>query len=484
MSDHMNDYGREGQSTIDISTLVMDMWRGVKRYGWLILALAIFTSALNCLRVYNGYHPSYEAFASFTVSLNTASDGSMYEDNLRASQMSMTFPYIIYSGVLKNIIADDLGLEYISETITAENIENTNLFTIKVISDDPQMAYDILQSVIRNYPSIAETVVGGTKLTMLDESGVNYLPVNNINYLDGIKLGMIPGAGIGILLLVLYAVTRKTIHKLEDMQKLSSIKQLGTLPHVVFKKRGRKVDNIISLDNDNLQPSYIESFYKIRAKIDKTLCSKDVKSILVTSAIPGEGKSTFAYNLAISLAKEGKRVVLVDCDFCRPSVKKLLAVEEDIPGIEEVLKGDVDLLEALEYYEEHEIYSLICSKPISRSAEIIDTPQMHNLIKELKHFADFVILDSAPSAILSDTSELAKLVDGVVYIIKQDYAKIYHILDGLDNLAESSDAVLLGCILNNVKSGVIGDGYGHYGRYGGYGFGKKKDKNDLVLNDE
>ncbi|MDF2906405.1 MAG: capsular exopolysaccharide family [Herbinix sp.] len=490
MGDNINNYGfneQEEQITIDLSTFIVDLWRGFKNYWWLVLTLAIVTAGLNCVREYRGYHPYYSSFASFTVSLNTASDGSMYEDNLRASQLSITFPYIIYSGVLKNIIADDLGLEYVSESITAENVENTNLFTIRVTSDDPQMAYDVLQSVIRNYPSIAETVVGGTNLTMLDESGVDKVPVNRINYKNSLKLGVIPGAGLGLIVILIYAITRKTIHKPEDIGRLSNIKQLGTLPQVVFKKRGKKNCNIISINHDNLQSSYVEGFYKIRAKIDKILSGKEIKSILITSAIPGEGKSTFAFNLAISLAKEGKRVVLVDCDFRRPTVKSLLAIEKDIPGIEEVLSGDASLSEAIRYYEEYEIHSLVCTKPINRSSEVIDTPQMHNLVKELEEFADYVILDSAPSAILSDTSDLAKLVDGVIYIIKQDYSKVYHILDGLDHLSESSDAIILGCVLNGVKSDILGYGYGygygHYGRYG-YGYGKKKDKSELALNDE
>lgn len=93
-------------------------------------------------------------------------------DNATANQMAKTFPYILESGVLQEIIAQDLGRQSVPGKIEADVMENTNLFTLKVTADDPEMANKILQSVVKNYPTVAEFVIGSSQLTLMDESGV------------------------------------------------------------------------------------------------------------------------------------------------------------------------------------------------------------------------------------------------------------------------------------------------------------------------
>ena len=462
----------EAEYTIDLFKLMNDLWKGILKFGWLMIVLTTATAFLSCAYAYQSFQPVYAASATFTVNLNTVSDGSMYEESMRAAQMSKTFPYIIYSGILKNIIADDLGVDYISEAITAENVESTNIFTIKVSSGSARRAYDVLQSVIKNYPRIAEAVVGSTKLTMLDETGVPAEPSNRINYRQSLKFGILPGAIAGALIIFIYALTRDTVQRVEDIEKLSNIKYLGGLPEVVFKKRRKKMNHAISLQNDKLPEAFRESISKIRTRIEKAAEERRIKTIMVTSAVPGEGKSTFALNLAISLAETGKSVILLDCDFRRPMIKYLLPAAQETVGLEEVLEKQCDLTAALKYYEELKLFAIPCLKPVDSPSEVIGSYGMFKLLKELKEIADYVIVDTAPAALLSDTSELAKLIDGVVFLIKQDFSKAYHILEGLDHLSESSDAWMIGCVLNGVKTGLLGYsygygyGYGHYGRYG------------------
>ncbi len=490
----MNEYELNKDETeyaIDVFSLIKDLWKGFKSIGWTIIIFAVIAAGINCGIAYRNYSPSYTAAASFSVNLEESSDGSIYEDSLRAAQMSKTFPYIIDSGALKNVIAGDLGRVNITETITAENVENTNLFTIKVASGDARQAYQVLQSVIKNYPAVADTVVGSTKLDILDETGIPDKPDNTVNYSKRIEIGALIGAGLGLLAILVFALTRNTIHKIEDIEKITNIKHLGSLPEVTLKKRGSGQDRIITLQNEKLPFSYREEILKIRARIEKITNQKGVKTILVTSAIPGEGKSTFAYNLALALAEEGKKTILTDCDFRRPTLHKLLSVPSETIGIEEVLDGKAKLKEALKYYDKQGIYALVCNQPIKNSAEIIDTANMSKLLEEMKNIAEYIILDTAPSAILSDTCDLAKLAEGAIFIVKQDYSKKDQVLEGLEHISEGSDIKMIGCVLNSVKSGIAGYGYGygygygHYGKYGRYGYGdhhnnRKRDKGELI----
>ena len=91
--------------------------------------------------------------------------------------MGKTFSYIVTSGVLRDVVARDLGVGYVSSEISASVMEGTNLFTISVRDASPEMAYDVLQSVINNYPEVAQYIIGATQLTVVDESGVPTAPV-------------------------------------------------------------------------------------------------------------------------------------------------------------------------------------------------------------------------------------------------------------------------------------------------------------------
>lgn len=98
--------------------------------------------------------------------------GYSYYDNVTAQQLGKTFPYIVTSGVLKDVVARDLQVGAVTSQIEASVMENTNLFTIRVKDSSPDTAYRVLQSVITNYPEVAEYIIGATTLTVVDDSGV------------------------------------------------------------------------------------------------------------------------------------------------------------------------------------------------------------------------------------------------------------------------------------------------------------------------
>lgn len=141
-------------------------------------ALSFFAARLR-------YTPYYEASTSFTVNtVSRLSDKSNVRRYALATTMGYSFPYVLKSDTLKNMVEQDMksrnpeGSETYSASISASNIEETNLVTLKVRSADPQYAYDAMQSVLRNYPSVSNKVLGEAVLTQLDESGVPTSPAN------------------------------------------------------------------------------------------------------------------------------------------------------------------------------------------------------------------------------------------------------------------------------------------------------------------
>lgn len=476
----MSSYAKEeefSEEKIDIFRVIDDMWKGAKRFGvWLIL-FAVLLSGMMYVRARRSYVPVYSSSSTFTVSSDNDSlyGGSSYYNNITAAQMAKTFPYILTSGLLQKTVAADLGLDYIPGTITAQALANTNLFTIEVVSKDAEMSYKILQSVIKNYPTVAEYVIGKTKMELLDMTQVPEVASNPPDFKRSAAKGFLLGTALDLLLLLLYAITRKTIHSEEDLKKELNVECICTLPQIEFKKRGKEFRKDILIYNKKISSVFFESIRVLRARIEKEAKKNDLKTILVTSAAPGEGKSTIAANVAMALAMNGLKVVLVDCDLRSPSVREILNMEDTKPGVFEFLEGKAELTDILQYHPDYKMYVIPGGKPCGNASEMIDTPRMQKLIRQLKEVVDYIILDTAPVGMLTDTAVLAEYVDGALFVVKQDYAKITDIMEGVSQLAQSK-IFLAGCILNGAQSGITGTGYKNYKYYGRYDYGRKDEK--------
>lgn len=128
-----NEQINQTPQALDIAMIIDDMWRGVKRFGWILLVLVSMAASFFYFNAKRSYSPIYQAYSSFVVNTRSAYGYSeTYYNKATAEQMSKTFPYIVTSGVLKQVIAEDLGLDYVAADITAEAMEETALFTIKV----------------------------------------------------------------------------------------------------------------------------------------------------------------------------------------------------------------------------------------------------------------------------------------------------------------------------------------------------------------
>ena len=234
----------------DIMYLVDDMWKGFKRFFWVIPILVLVCSAGNYYRARASYRPTYTAFTSFAVSTRTAYGyTSTYYNKTVTNQMAKTFPYILTSGTLQEVVKADLGVDTLNGTISAESFENSTVFTIRVTSTKPQDAYDILQAVINNYQSVARYIIGDTQLKIIDDSGVPTKPMNSANYRADAVSGIRMGLFVSLLLLALYAMTRHTVRGEVDLKKHLSLSYLGAVPHVKMKARSRRNETTILMDS-------------------------------------------------------------------------------------------------------------------------------------------------------------------------------------------------------------------------------------------
>ena len=479
----------EETEKIDIISLAGDFLYGLKKLWLLILVLTLAGAGISYFRTSYTYTPQYVASATMSVT----APGGQYIGAQTASQMAEVFPYILTSGVLEDVVAREMGMDSVPGSISATAEEGTNLLTMSVTSDDPQMAYDILHTVIDCYPEVAEFVLGNTSLTILDETGVPSDTQKEVVVRGSYRRGAVMGAGAGLVILCLYILLKKTVKSKDKLKSQINLPDMGSLPYIRNKKRKKKPEqNKVSLINERTPASYQEAMRRLRIRVLKEVEENQTKTIMVTSSIPGEGKTTVAVNLAISLVRQGKKVVLVDCDLRNPSIADFLGITEQRPGIDSVLhkKAAVtDVLTEIDVNGENKLTLLLGEEEEKTDISLLGSKRMEGLIAELKNMADVVILDTAPAQLLADAALMARFVDAALYVIRYDYTKMYKIREGIQALAMSK-IKMLGYVFNcdrNSGDGKYGYGYGYgYRRYGSYGHygryrdtGKRDKKEDL-----
>ena len=454
-----------------LTTLLDDMWRGFKKFFWLLFVLAGACAAVFYVNARKSYTPSYTAYASFVIEAQTPYGYSQsYSNKTAAEQMSNTFPYILTSGALQEVIMEDLGIDYMPASISAEATAGTALFTLNVTSSDPEMAYNVLQSVIENYPKVAEYIIGTTKLTKMDESGIPTEPSNPPNYMGRARSGAMAGTILFILFLLFYAMGRRTVRREEDLKNRFSIPMLGSIPFVKGKKRGKSSSSHILLTDKGASAQLGEPIRTIRMRVLKEASERDIHCLMVTSAVAGEGKSTTAVNLALSMAKKGVKVILVDGDLRHPSVAPILGIESEY-GIADILRGDVKTTEVLKAAGEDGLLVIPGTKPVKNPTELISSENMQRLIYQLKKAADYVIIDTPPCTVMSDASVFARMTQGIVMVVRQDFARLEKVVSGFEILVETGTP-LIGYILDGTAVGITGYGHGYGYGYGKYGYGK------------
>ena len=492
MSDRMESTEKERieeTEKIDIISLAGDFLYGLKKLWLLILVLTLAGAGISYFRTSYTYTPQYVASATMSVT----APGGQYIGAQTASQMAEVFPYILTSGVLEDVVAREMGMDSVPGSISATAEDGTNLLTMSVTSDDPQMAYDILHTVIDCYPEVAEFVLGNTSLTILDETGVPSDTQKEVVVRGSYRRGAVMGAGAGLVILCLYILLKKTVKSKDKLKSQINLPDMGSLPYIRNKKRKKKPEqNKVSLINERTPASYQEAMRRLRIRVLKEVEENQTKTIMVTSSIPGEGKTTVAVNLAISLVRQGKKVVLVDCDLRNPSIADFLGITEQRPGIDSVLhkKAAVtDVLTEIDVNGENKLTLLLGEEEEKTDISLLGSKRMEGLIAELKNMADVVILDTAPAQLLADAALMARFVDAALYVIRYDYTKMYKIREGIQALAMSK-IKMLGYVFNcdrNSGDGKYGYGYGYgYRRYGSYGHygryrdtGKRDKKEDL-----
>ena len=449
----------------------------LKRAIWLPVIMAILAGGFFFWRETRNYRPIYESRAVFAVSsrdINPHSPYATYYNSSAAEKLTATFSYVMSSDIMSQLLREEMGKNYSTASLNVNSLASSALFVISSVGTTPEAAYNTLCAVVAVYPRAAANYVGTISLNVVEEA---FLPTEPTNPYQPLKPALV-AAGIAfticMLLIALIAYLRKTVHSSDDLRQLVNVPCLCNLPTVQMKRRSSEAAQIVAINNIHIPQSYHDSVRALRFRLKKELEAQPAKVIMVTSTLPDEGKSTVSANLALALAEQQKKVLLVDADLRKPSLKRFFHISEPSDGLVELLTGSCETVKPITV-PNSSLLLLAGSKVSEHPQSLLSSSKMAKILASLRDQMDYIILDTPPSGLLSDAATLSTLVDGAIYVVRQDYANRSSILDSAQMLS-NMDIRFIGTVLNFTARGTTLHGYGYgsgYGYGGTYGYGSR-----------
>ncbi len=292
-------------------------------------------------------------------------------------------------------------------------------------------------------------------MAVVDVDAVSPKPVRNA--VLGLAVGLVFGLGMAFL----YEYLDNTVKSTEETERIFGAPVLGTVPMDVIDKGKKRSLTIVESPGS----ATAEAYRVLRNSLDFINFQHDLKSILVTSAAPGEGKSTVAANLAAALAQAGKKVVLVSVDFRRPTTEQFFNVNNMI-GLSDVLVGTHSLKAALQRPGDERLLVLTSGKMPPNPSELLGSAKMEEVVKSLEEWGDWVIIDTPPLLAVADAAAVARWADGVLLVTQAGVSTREASKKAME-LLEKVGAKITGVViwgLDEAKAGSAGYGYssGYY----------------------
>lgn len=469
---------------IDLRSLLKDI---MKNSIFIVLAALTGFFAVSGYYTYE-FDPEYTSTA--TLYVTTKNDGSSTLSSLYLTkEMAGSFTEVFESSALKKEVAKQLGVESINGKISVEFIPETNLITLKVVSDSPKNAYLIINSALEQYVNVSDYLYSNANLSVLKNPTIPQSPSNSLNYsIPRLLAAFMLACAVTGLISVL-SFLRPTVKKPLSAQKTLDGRIVGTIPYTrkvklspanIFKKNRRKYT--VLLTSFELGMPFIEATKRVATIIRHAMQRKNDKVLIITSVTENEGKSTFATNMALSITQKGYKVLLIDADLKKPALYKIFDQSNaNLPSFTDITSNESDFSKIPVKVNDN-LYCVYQFGPVSDSASQIAHPAVEKFMVYARENFDFVIIDTSPVCYTSDFEGLLKYSDAASVVVRQDWAHVGAINDVADKI-RSHKKHFAGFVLNLFKPDLRAslnnfDYYYKYSRYGYYMNKKKEDKND------
>ncbi|GMA30385.1 polysaccharide biosynthesis tyrosine autokinase [Litorihabitans aurantiacus] len=426
----------------------------ILRERWSLVLVCMLTGTLAGGLLTLVTSPTYESTSQIYVSVQTQ-DGST-QNLAQGSTFSQSqvagFADLATSPLVLNPIIDERGLDVAAASlagrVSAVVKQGTSLIDVTVEAGDPVEAADLSNAVAGSMAVVLpelqrplDSAVSPVRITVT-RNAVEPMSQASPNARLNLAVGLLAGVFLGIGIAVLRTTLDTRIRSEGDVGAVTDRPVLGA---VAYDPSATADPLVIASNPLSLRA---EAIRRLRTNLQFLDASARPRSIVVTSSLPGEGKSTTAANLALAMADAGSRVLLIDADLRRPTISKLFAIEGAV-GLTTVLIGRASLEDVVQTYGDSTLDLLASGETPPNPSELLGSRQMRTLLGELVERYDVVVLDTAPLLPVTDGAVLARQADGALVVAGANVAHRPQLQTAVAAL-ETVEARVLGIVMNRV----------------------------------
>lgn len=430
----------------------------IARARWRIIA-AVFLSALALASAYVFLTPAqYKSTASVFLSMKV-DQANIYAASFTLTNSAPSYAGLVTTHAITGTVSTDPSVNLDEKTLAAKlsaTVQSgTVVIDVSALDHDPVKAQTIAQTAAVALQKYLPTIQNGLVATITNPAGIATKPTSPKTTLDLIVAGI-----IGLLLGIAGAAIRDRLDK-----------TIRTDKQVEHATGGAVLAKVIHDTQASTKPlltdigefaSRAEAFRLLRTNLQFVDLDHPPRVFVVTSSVPGEGKTQTATNLAISMAKAGHRTLLVDGDLRRPTTAALLGLDASV-GLTTVLTGQIDLSKAIQVHPDSGLHLLAAGKRPPNPTEVLQTQATRDLIGALREAYDAVIIDAPPLLPVADPAVLASAADGAIMVTRHGSTTIQQ-LEVATSRLHSVGARIFGSVINMVPRPDPG-AYAYYMEY-------------------
>ena len=474
MSDRTNN-GPPPANSINLHSIMVDLWQNLLGILLISISCGMLVHMILCYR----YVPTYTTTATMVVT-NTGVDNNVYNNLYAASATAKKFSRLINSKAMQRIVVKEIGLNEFQGTANATSVDNANLIEMTVTASSPEICFKEARAILDNYSLVSEDLMGGINLTVLKAPQVPTVASNPLSTYRRVVQAVLAAFMAMMVFVSLMSSIKDTIRTTRDAETKLDTKTLATVHYEqkyhslsLWIKHLRDKTSILITDPVT-SFLYTETIRKLTSRIQTGMQEKDARSLLITSVLENEGKSTIAANIALAMAEEGKKVLLIDGDFRKPSLHKVLNMKDkEFTSLRDFLKNksvEEDFENLITEVPGTNLKCILNRTDAPETMEMFSVDTIFRLFDYYRKRMDYLIIDSPPMQLVADAEEMSHLCETNLLVVRQHMVEARDLNEAIDIL-NGIQKKLLGVVFNNVHTSAHGIrtsyDYGYDYGYGG-----------------
>ncbi len=440
------DQERELLEQLDLFTMLRD----ILKQWWVILLFSLSAALLASVISTETFQPEYTVKTTFVVTSKSL-NSNVYSNLNSTIEKAEQFKKILDFNLMKTTVMKDLELDSFNARTDVEVVDNTNMLRMSVTSPSAVLSYRITNSILENYHIVSDYILTDVILDVMEAPSIPAGPSNSRNVWKTMQRAFLSTALVLVLIFAVFSYMKDTVKNERDVKQKIDARLLGTVYREKKKRMVKAKNRSMLVTNPLTSYRFAESYRMITAKLVNRLERHQAKVLMVTSVTENEGKSTVAANIALCLAKEGNKVLLIDCDFRKPALYKIFSSDPNVTIVNfpEILRTSQAPTNLISHIKDGNLNVILNDTQSFILEDLMNTGFFGRIIQICRKNMDYIVMDTSPIALVSDTIQLADYADASVVVMGQDRILARDINDTIDAL-NNTQAQVMGCVFNNV----------------------------------